>query len=186
MPIPAGKAKDMEKEIPNVLAEFCHEGNPTINFPRQDLPTFYTASLASALFTVKGLEDAAEAVHEYGLLTCQNQDPDLPKLVNALIRDSFGKRLHPKKWANFDPFTDSKEKPVACVLLGSNGGTYHAVMFSMARFLKQIFCMRWIYVTKLLIGVSHQKKVRWYMTSVSNVIVGSSTKKRSSAWERKE
>ena len=129
VPIPVGKAKDMEEEIPNILVDFCHRGNPRINYPQQDLPTCYTASLASALFTVKGLEDAAEAVHEYGLLTCQDQNPDLPKQVNALIRDSFGKKLRPKKWSNFDPFKDSTENPVTCVLLGSDGGTSHAVTF---------------------------------------------------------
>ena len=70
MPISVGRVKEIKEEIPNVLAKFCHDGNPRINYPQQDQPTCYTASLASALFTVKGLEDTAEAVHEYGLLTC--------------------------------------------------------------------------------------------------------------------
>ena len=43
-------------------------------------------------------------VHEYGFLTCQNQNPDLPKLVNALIRDSFGKRFFGKDFFRVGSF----------------------------------------------------------------------------------
>ncbi len=63
------------------------------------------------------------------LLTCHYQDLYLVKKVNGLIRDNFGKRLHPKIWANFDPFTDCTKNPVTCVLLWSNGGTSHVVTF---------------------------------------------------------